>query len=179
MRVWLHDGRTLTVPIHWFPRLCDGTPNERNNWEPIESGTSIHWPDLGVELTVAGLLADGPPDGGADYACVDNLEVSDSDICVWLQDGRTLTVPIHWFPRLCDGTPNERNNWEPSGSRSLIRWPDLDEDISVDGLLSGGWSAEGVRTLGRWLLARREGRSVMHYDIVAHQRSVPKALPLA
>jgi hypothetical protein len=54
------DGRSLSVPIEWFPRLRDATPEQRNNWRLIGSGTGIHWPDIDEDISVAGLL--GLPD---------------------------------------------------------------------------------------------------------------------
>ena len=114
----------------------------------------------------------------ADLRRAEELEVTDDVIRVWLRGGRTLTVPLHWFPRLCGGTPDERNNWE-ADPPSMIYWPDLDETFTVDGLLGGGWSAERARTLGRWLLARQEGRGIEDWQIVEHHRSDPKPVPLA
>ena len=58
--VHLEDGRSLTVPLEWFPRLRDATPAARNRWELIGRGLGIHWPDLDEDLSVAGLL--GLPD---------------------------------------------------------------------------------------------------------------------
>src|SRR5260370_35653922 len=58
----LADGRTITVPLAWFPRLAHGTPTERANWRLIGGGEGIHWPDLDEDISVAGLLA-GPPSG--------------------------------------------------------------------------------------------------------------------
>ena len=179
IRVWLVDGRTLTVPMHWFPRLCNGTPVERNNWELTEGDTLIRWPDLGVELTVESLLTNSPPDADADGARVEDMNVSGHTISVWLTDGRTLTVPLHWFPRLCNGTSEERNNWEAWDGRSRMYWPDLDEILTVEGMLAGAWSAEQARSLGKWLLARGEGRGVAGYEIFEHHRSEQKPVPLA
>ena len=56
---------------------------------------------------------------------------------VALDDGRELSVPLAWFPRLLHGTPEQRQNWELIGRGEGIHWPDLDEDISVEGLLAG------------------------------------------
>jgi len=62
----------------------------------------------------------------------------DSDILsVDLMDGRTISVPIAWFPRLLAGTPRQRSNWQLAGAGYAIHWPDLDEDISTAGLLRG------------------------------------------
>ena len=58
--VHLEDGRSLTVPIEWFPRLRDATPEQRKRWRLIGPGTGIHWPDIDEDISVAGLL--GLPD---------------------------------------------------------------------------------------------------------------------
>lgn len=84
--------------------------------------------------------------------------VIDSELVVELEDGRTLFVPISWYPRLSYGTPEERNQVEIIGGGVGMHWPLLDEDISVEGLLAGRKSGEGGRSLKRWkakLEARR------------------------
>lgn len=63
------------------------------------------------------------------------VEFGPDTLVVHLQDGRSLSVPLEWFPRLRDATPEERERWELLGSGIGIHWPDLDEDISVAGLL--------------------------------------------
>ena len=179
LRVWLRDGRTLTVPLGWLPRLADASEHERNEWRTAD-GSTIWLPGLDMTVAIDDLLADRPPYPACrdEYARVADVKVTDRNIGVWLRDGRTLTVPLHWFPRLCDGAPEERNHWEEPDA-SMIGWPDLDEHITVDGLLAGGWSAEQARTLGAWLLARRAGHSVIHYDIVHHRKILPEPEPLA
>lgn len=62
---------------------------------------------------------------------------SDETFRVVLDDGRELTIPLAWFPRLLHGTPAEREKWELIGRGDGIHWPALDEDISVRGLLAG------------------------------------------
>ena len=57
LRVVLADGREVVVPLEWFPRLRDATPEQRANWRPIGRGVGIHWPDVDEDLSVAGLLA--------------------------------------------------------------------------------------------------------------------------
>jgi len=69
-------------------------------------------------------------------------------------DGRTLTAPIAWFPRLAHATPEERADWRFTGGGEGIHWPLLDEDISIEGLLAGRRSAESRESLERWLLVR-------------------------
>ncbi len=58
-------------------------------------------------------------------------------LSVDLMDGRTITVPLTWFPRLLNATQEQRDRWEPSGGGYGIHWPDLDEDLSTEGLLRG------------------------------------------
>ena len=84
-------------------------------------------------------------------AMAQSLRVSDNALVVDLADGRTITVPLAWFPRLAHGTPAERANWRLIGSGLGIHWPDLDEDISVESLLAGRRSGETQESLRRWL----------------------------
>lgn len=83
-----------------------------------------------------------------------NITVSEAALTVDLVDGRTIIVPLVWYPRLWHGTPEERNHFEIIGEGTLIHWPDLDEDLSVSGLLAGRRSGESPRSLKRWLEAR-------------------------
>ena len=83
------------------------------------------------------------------------VQVTDEGLSVDLSDGRTLIVPTLWFPRLVHGTPQERANWRLLGGGHGIHWPDLDEDISVEGLLAGRPSGEAPASLERWLATRR------------------------
>ena len=79
---------------------------------------------------------------------------SKDSLAVELSDGRTITVPMAWFPRLLHGTRAQRSNWRLIGSGEGIHWPDLDEDISVESLLAGRRSSETRESLRRWLEAR-------------------------
>src|SRR5437868_1037667 len=85
-----------------------------------------------------------------------SVTVSDDALVVDLDDGRTLSVPLAWYPRLAHGTPTERGHWRLIGRGEGIHWPDLDEDISVDGLLAGRPSGESQRSFARWLAARTQ-----------------------
>lgn len=84
-----------------------------------------------------------------------DVRVSDEALAVDLDDGRTITVPLAWFPRLMHGTSAERGHWRLIGSGEGIHWPDLDEDVSIGSLLAGRKSGETQDSLGRWLRARR------------------------
>jgi len=84
-----------------------------------------------------------------------SVHVSDDSLTVELSDGRTIIAPLVWFPRLLNGNAAERGKWEFNGGGTGIHWPDLDEDTSVEGLLLGGPSREGARSLQRWLDQRK------------------------
>ena len=90
-------------------------------------------------------------------AVAQSVTASDEALTVGLADGRTITVPLAWFPRLAHGTPAERANWRLIGGGVGIHWPDLDEDISVESLLAGRRSGETQASLRRWLKARKAG----------------------
>lgn len=79
-----------------------------------------------------------------------DVSVSAETLTVELSDGRHLSVPLSWFPRLMHGTDTERANWELQGRGQAIHWPQLDEDISVEGLLAGRPSRESESSLKRW-----------------------------
>jgi len=87
------------------------------------------------------------------------VKVTDDALAVDLVDGRTVVVPLTWYPRLLHGTRQDRNHWRLIGSGVGIHWPDLDEDISVEGLLAGKASGESQRSFKRWLEARTTARS--------------------
>jgi hypothetical protein len=76
-------------------------------------------------------------------------------LTVRLDDGRALSVPLTWYPRLLDGTAPERENYELIGDGEGIHWPKLDEDISVETLLAGRPSAESAVSLARWRQRRQ------------------------
>ncbi len=88
-----------------------------------------------------------------------SVRVTDDTIAVDLEDGRTIAVPISWYPRLAYGTPAERENFQISSAGYGIHWPDLDEDIGVEGLLLGKKSSESPESFARWLKRHREQRS--------------------
>ena len=85
------------------------------------------------------------------------VEVSASHLIIFLVDGRKLSVPLEWFPRLVHGNPSERIRYELIGGGTGIHWPLLDEDISVEGLLAGHRSGESPSSIKRWLAARSNG----------------------
>jgi len=82
------------------------------------------------------------------------VTVSEDSLTVDLVDGRTIIVPLVWYPRLWHGTPEERGRLEILGDGTLIHWPDLDEDLGISGLLAGRRSGESQQSLARWLEER-------------------------
>ena len=82
------------------------------------------------------------------------VTITHSALSVDLSDGRTIIVPLSWYPRLEHATPAEREKWEFIGDGHGIHWPDIDEDISVQGLLAGKRSSESRASLQSWLDSR-------------------------
>lgn len=83
-----------------------------------------------------------------------HVTVTDDTLAADLEDGRSIAVPIGWYPRLSHATPEERANFVISGAGYGIHWPDLDEDIGVEGMLLGKKSGESAASLARWLEGR-------------------------
>ena len=92
---------------------------------------------------------------GTETAAAKHVKVTGHALIVELRDGRSVSVPIAWYPRLAEGRPSERRRWELIGPGIGIHWPDLDEDISVEGLLLGIASGESAASLERWRATRR------------------------
>lgn len=82
------------------------------------------------------------------------VAVSDHSLTVQLSDGRSISAPLAWYPRLCHGTEAELSEWRFVGSGRGVHWPQLDEDISVENLILGKPSAESQESLKRWLEER-------------------------
>ena len=83
-----------------------------------------------------------------------SIAVTDDTLTVDLADGRTICVPLEWYPRLAYATPVERKNWRLIGSGYGIHWEDLNEDISIEGLPAGRRSGESQRSVKKWLASR-------------------------
>ena len=86
-------------------------------------------------------------------AAVD-MHIDHSKLTIDLADGRVLSVPLDWYPRLSHATIEERANWQMLGNGYAIEWPDLDEHVGIEGLLAGRRSGESERSLQKWLLTR-------------------------
>ncbi|MDP2992999.1 MAG: DUF2442 domain-containing protein [Deltaproteobacteria bacterium] len=84
----------------------------------------------------------------------ESVTVTQDTLSVDLSDGRTISVPIFWFPRLMYATQEERNNWRLIGNGHGIHWEDIDEDISVEGLLAGKPSGESQASFKKWVERR-------------------------
>jgi hypothetical protein len=94
-------------------------------------------------------------------AVAQQVDVTDDALSVDLVDGRTVSVPLAWYPRLQHATPAERRNWRLIGKGEGIHWPDLDEDISIENIVLGQPSGESQTSFKRWLEKRR-ARSRSH-----------------
>ena len=89
-------------------------------------------------------------------ATAQHVQVTNEALIVDLADGRTISAPLAWYPRLWHGKVEERRNWRLIGRGEGIHWPDLDEDISLESILLGKPSQESQTSLKRWL----DGRAV-------------------
>ena len=89
-----------------------------------------------------------------------NVSLTDDTLSVDLSDGRSISVPIAWFPRLLHSSEQERNNWRLIGKGQGIHWEDIDEDIdediSIEGLIAGRPSGESQESFKKWLAKRSE-----------------------
>jgi len=87
-------------------------------------------------------------------ASAQGVSITEDEIILELTDGRTISIPLVWYPRLYHGTYEDRNNWRFIGDGEGVHWPDLDEDISVEHLILGIPSGESQRSLQKWLKER-------------------------
>ena len=82
------------------------------------------------------------------------VSITEDALSVDLRDGRSISAPLAWYPRLLHATHVERSNWRFIGDGEGIHWPDLNEDISVENLFMGSPSGESQTSLKRWLESR-------------------------
>jgi Protein of unknown function (DUF2442) len=99
-----------------------------------------------------------------------HVEVTDDWLTVHLADGRAVSVPIEWFPRLLHGSPAERSNWRLLGQGDAIEWVELDEFIGVEALLAGRRSGESQSSLEKWLAGRDRAEVSGIIRIVEYRR---------
>ena len=85
---------------------------------------------------------------------VTTVTVTDEKLIIDLVDGRSLAIPLSWYPRLIHASPQERQNWQLLGDGYAIEWLDLDEHIGIEGLLAGRHSGESQQSFQRWLATR-------------------------
>jgi len=91
-------------------------------------------------------------------AAAQKVAVNHEALTVELADGRTVSAPLGWYPRLQHASADERKNWRLTGCGEGIHWPDLDEDISVENILAGKPSGESQPSFKRWLDDRKKGK---------------------
>ena len=84
-----------------------------------------------------------------------SVVITNEKLRVDLSDGRSLVVPLEWYPRLANASPKERKNWRLLGDGYALEWPDLDEHIGIEGLLAGRRSGESQPSFERWLASRK------------------------
>jgi hypothetical protein len=94
-----------------------------------------------------------------ELARIQHVVVTEDTLSVDLSDGRTISVPLAWYPRLLHGSAEERNNWRLIGSGHGIHWSSLDEDISLKNLILGQASGESQKSFHKWLEGRLQPES--------------------
>ena len=82
------------------------------------------------------------------------ISVTEEKLVIELVDGRSLIIPLSWYPRLLNASHQERQNWQLLGDGYAIEWIDLDEHIGIEGLLAGKRSGESHKSFARWLATR-------------------------
>ena len=97
----------------------------------------------------------------------ESVLVSAEELIVALSDGKSKSVPLSFYPRLVHASQEERDNWQIIDQGEGIRWPDLDEDISVEGIMAGRRSGESRKSFQRWLEAKKAGRGLTLYELRA------------
>lgn len=100
----------------------------------------------------------------------ESVKITEDTLGVELSDGRTISVPLEWFPRLVHATREERNRWRLIGKGQGIHWEELDEDISIEGLLAGKPSGESQGSFKKWL-NQRETRSTLPSSVRRKRKS--------
>ncbi len=83
-----------------------------------------------------------------------DVSIMDEKLTVYLDDGRSIVIPLEWYPRLIHASAHERNNWQLLGDGYAIEWLELDEHIGIEGLLAGRRSGESKKSFERWLASR-------------------------
>jgi len=116
-------------------------------WPPSSASTEPFFSRRGVSTSASDLERRPAP-------AVTAVAVTDAVVQFDLSDGRSVSAPLAWYPRLAHGTPAERAHWRLVGRGAGVHWPDLDEDISVEGVLAGRPSGESQASLKRWLQSR-------------------------
>lgn len=107
---------------------------------------------------------------------IDHMVVTDESITAHLVDGRVISVPLAWSWRLSDATPAQRTNWRLIGDGHGVHWPDIDEDLSADGLLNG---VPARRPRGNVAVQRSPANQVLQPASRARQKAKPKRRPRA
>ncbi len=87
-----------------------------------------------------------------------DLTIFENRFVTTFEDGRSLSIPLSWYPRLLHATPQELNSWIILGDGYAIEWPDIDEHIGVEGLLAGKRSGESQKSFEKWLSSRSKNK---------------------
>ena len=146
---WLADAESMRDEfIPWLREKYASAPNRSDEWEgrarEIEELPALREMFTGaLGLRIEAIETAVPR--------VASVEVSADRVTAHLIDGRVISAPLVWYPRLAHAAPDERNGWALHGGGQRIHWPDLDEEISIEGMLAGQRLGENWRSFRDWL----------------------------
>ena len=155
---WLTDPESMRDEfIPWLREKYASAPNRIDEWDArayeIEALPALRE----MYMDALGLRIEAPE---AEMPTAAGVEITADNVTVYLSDGRAISAPVAWYPRLAHAAPEERNSWELRDGGQRIQWPDLEEEISVEGMLAGQPLGEKKRSFREWLEAVKAGNSV-------------------
>ena len=159
---WLADPEAMRDEfILWLREKFASAPNRIDEWEAysyeIEALPALR--DMYTDalgLRIEGTETEKPTAAG--------VEISADRVTAYLSDGRAISVPLAWYPRLDHAAPEERNGWELHGSGRRISWPNLGQEISVEGMLAGQAFGDNQRSFREWLESIKAGHGLEVFE---------------
>ena len=159
---WLADPEAMRDEfILWLREKYASAPNRVDEWDAcsyeIEALPALR--DMFTDalgLRIEAIEAEKPTAAG--------VEISADRVTAYLSDGRAISAPLAWYPRLAHAAPEERSSWELCGGGWRIHWPDLDEEISVEGMLAGQAFGGSQQSFREWLESIKAGHGLEVFE---------------
>ena len=155
---WLADPEAMRDEfILWLRERYASAPNRVDEWDACSYEIEALPALRGMYTDALGLRIETTE---TEMPTATDVEIAADRVTAYLSDGRAISVPLAWYPRLDHAAPEERNSWELRDGGQRIQWPDLEEEISVEGMLAGQPLGEKKRSFREWLEAVKAGNSV-------------------